>query len=96
MALRLPTLPRIPNPDDPAYRGNPVAYNRALYSALIQAFGQLENAFRQNQTPLDQPYAVSSFTTNTALTGTSTLGDVANYVCSLVQSLQKKGIVKPV
>lgn len=96
MAMRLPTLPRIPNPDDPAYRGNPLSYNRALYQALTTAFGNIENAFRQNQTPLDQSYAVSSFSTNTALNGTSTLGDVANFVCSLVQSLQNKGIIKPV
>lgn len=95
MALRIPVLPNIPNPDDAAYKNNPVAWQRALYQALQNGFGQLNKAAQQNQTPLNQSYAVSSYSTNTALSGTSTGTDVANFVCSLVQSMTSKGIIKP-
>lgn len=89
------TLPIPPNPDDQQYRGNSVAYNRAAFSWMNDVKGKLEQASQQNDTPIDQSFAVSSFSTNTSLSGTSTGTDLSNFVCSLIAAMQKKGLTKP-
>lgn len=86
-------LPKPPNPDDPQYNKNPLAHQRAMFDWAQQVKGKLEEAGRINSAPAGQPIAVSSFTTNTAITGTTTGTDLSNAVCSIVQALISKGIL---
>lgn len=96
MAMRVVVLPMPPNPNDAQYRGNTNSYNQAVYQWMVDMKGKLEAQSRQNDPPIGQSFAVSSYTTNTSLSGTSTGTDVANFVCSLIAAMQTKGLVKPV
>lgn len=82
-----------PNPESPKYKNNPIAWARDTYDWMNRTKQKVETASAQNDTPLSTPFVVSSFTTNTSLTGTSTLGDVANCLCSLIQALTNKGAI---
>lgn len=86
-------LPTPPNPDDPAYKNNPLAFNRAQFSWMAQVKGLLEDANNVNARPMAQQFAVGTFSTNTTISGTSTGTDVANFVSSLVTAMQAKGFV---
>lgn len=86
------TLPIPPNPDDISYKQNPLAYQRAIYNWMSVVKGKVENASAINDSPLDTPFIVSSFTTNTHLAGTSTGTDVSNFLCTLLSSLGRKGV----
>lgn len=66
---------------------------RATQDWMTRTKTTIESASRQNDTPLQQNFVVSSFSTNTALTGTSTGTDLANFLCSLVQSMTDKGLI---
>lgn len=87
-------LPQPPNPDDAAFRNNPLGYGRAVYRWMNETKSKLEDASFVNDTPLDQQFVISSYTLATSLSGTSSVGDIANFLCSLVTAFQKKGIVK--
>lgn len=82
-----------PNPDDASYKQNPLGWQRAMFRWATETKGRIEQSSRQNDIPLSTPFVVSSFSTNTQLTGTSSGTDVANFVCSLVQSMTDRGMV---
>ena len=88
-------LPNPPNPDDQLYRANMLAYNRAMYTWMQQTKGLLEQASRVNDVPAGQAMIAQNYSTNTVVTGTSSGTDLANAVCSLVDSLSQKGILAP-
>lgn len=88
-------LPQPPNPEEPRYKYNPHAYNRAVHDWMKQIKGLTEQAHNSVATPCGQLLQVSSFTTNTTVTGTTTGTDLTNFVCSLVQALTNKGIISP-
>lgn len=94
--MRLPTIPLPPNPDDARYRTSPLAWQRDVYAWMGKVKNEVEHTGRTNFAPMQQAFTVGTFSTNTTLTGTSTLGDVANYVCSLVTALTTQGLVKSV
>lgn len=96
MSMKIVRLPVPPNPDDRQYLNNPQGWARAAFGWMNDVKGKIEAQSLQNDTPLNQNFAVSSYTTNTSLSGTSTGTDVSNFVCSIVAAMQKKGIVKPV
>lgn len=84
-----------PNPNDSQFSNNPKAYNLAQYRWSQTLKSQLTSNSRVNSRPVAQNFVTTDFTTATTLTGTSTLADVANFVCTLVTSLIEKGILKP-
>jgi hypothetical protein len=88
-------LPNPPDPTEPRYKTNPASYNLAAYRWMQTAKGLLENAHNSVATPCGQQIVASSFTTNTALSGTMTGTQIANALCTLVQILQNKGITSP-
>lgn len=88
-------IPQPPNADAPEFRTNPMAFNRAASDWMRRLKGILEDASRINDAPMGQQFQIGSFSTNTTLAGTSTLGDVANFVCSLTTALTSKGLVSP-
>lgn len=93
--MKITVLPTPPNPDDNMFKNNPLAYQRAVYQWMQDSKGKLEQNSRQNDSPLNQAFVVSSYTLNTSLSGTSTGTDVANFICSLIAAMQKKGLITP-
>lgn len=91
--MRREVLPQPPNPDDMAYRADALKFARAQYDWMCRVKGYLEDSSRRNDRPMGQQFVVGSFTTNTTITGTSTLGDVANFVASLTEAMISKGLV---
>lgn len=90
------SLKEPPNPQDSIYKGNMLAWQRDMWTWANETKGRLEQASRQNDIPLGIPFVVSSYTTNTELTGTSTGTDVANFVCTLVQAMLDRGMITQV
>jgi len=93
--MRRLSLPKPPDPDQPRFKTNPHAYNRAMYDWAQQVKQLTEQAHNISATPCGQQIQVSSFTTNTAISGTTTGTDLTNFVCSLVVALTNKGIISP-
>ncbi len=93
--MRRHVLPNPPDPDDMQFRNNPMAFNRALFGYLNDTKGRLETDSKVNNTPLDQNFTLGSYVLTTALAGTSTGTDIANYVCSIVAAFQRKGVISP-
>ena len=91
--MRRDLLPQPPNPDDMAYKADSLKFARAQYEWMCRVKGYLEDASRRTDRPIAQQFVVGSFTTNTTITGTSTLADVANYVASLTEAMISKGLV---
>lgn len=89
-------LPNPPNPDDSAYRMNQMQYQRDIYRWMTETKGKIEIASVINDTPLDQNFVIGTYVLSTALSGTSTGTDMANFICSLVSAFTKKGIIKTV
>lgn len=87
-------LPNAPNPDDPVYKANPLAYNRAMYQWATQTKGKIEQASIVNNTPMDQNFVLGSYALSTTMAGTSTGTDIANFVLSICAAMIKKGIMK--
>lgn len=88
-------LPQPPNPESPAFKTNTLAYHRAIYDWMRQVKGLTESAHNLVAKPCGQQLQATDFTTNTAMTGTMTGTDIANALCSLVQTLTNKGIISP-
>ena len=82
-----------PNPNDPAYSGNSKLYNQNMYLWACQLKSQLTQQNRTLVRPTSQSFQVTAYTTNTAIAGTSTGTDIANFVCSVVAALQNKGVI---
>lgn len=88
-------IPMPPNPSAAQYRTNFVAWQRAATDWMERAKGVLEAAHNELARPCGQQFIASSFTTNTAVTGTTTGTDLSNVVASLVETLTQKGILSP-
>lgn len=92
--MRVMKLPEAPNPDDLAYKSNPIAYNRAIYKWMQVTKGIIEQASIINDTPLNQPFLVTTgYTLTTSISGTATGTQVSNFLCTLVAAMTKKGLV---
>lgn len=89
------TLPSPPNADEPQYRQNQQAFNRAMTRWASQVKGLIEDASRVNDIPLGQQFLASNFSTNTLVSGTTTGTDLSNFVASLVQAMTERGFVSP-
>lgn len=95
--MRQIKLPNAPNPDDGQFTGNALAYHRAIYQWMNTTKGKIEQASLSNDSPIDQPFVVTTgYTLTTAISGTSTGTQVANFMCSLVTAMTKKGLIKSV
>lgn len=93
--MKIIKLPNVPNPDDPAYKNNPLAYNRALYKWATETKGKIEQGSLNNDTPMAQNFVLgSSYALSTTLEGTSTGTDVNNFILSLVNAMINKGYIK--
>lgn len=90
------SFPEPPNPNDLAYVNNAKLYNQHIYDWACQIKGKLTQLARTLDRPMSQTYQVGAYTTNTTLTGTSSTTDIANFMCSLVASMQQKGIIPSV
>lgn len=88
-------LPHPPNPDHAIYKTNPLSYNRAVFEWMQTVKGLTEQAHNTVATPCGQQMVATNFTTNTTLTGTMTGTQIANALCTLVQTLTGKGIISP-
>lgn len=87
-------LPDPPKADDYQYQNNQLLYNRAVSEWLRASKGLLEQASKINDSPLNQAFMIttsSAFVLTTALSGTSTGTDIANFICSFVQAMIKTG-----
>lgn len=92
-------LPTPPNPDDYQYRGSPLEYNRAVYEWAARICGRLEQSSLNNNTPIDQSFVTSTtagFALTTFIASTSTGTDITNFIISVVNAMQKKGLLKAV
>lgn len=88
-------LPEPPNPSDGQYMNNPKAYNLAMYRWAQNLKSQLTLNSRINARPVAQNFVVSGYTTDTTLTGTDTGTNINNFICTLVQAMINKGLLKP-
>jgi hypothetical protein len=86
--VKVITLPQPPSATDPNF-------NQAAVSWMSQVKSAIEGASRVNDTPMGQQFQVGSFTTNTAIAGTSTGTDIANFLASFVSAMTSKGLVSP-
>lgn len=82
-----------PNPNEAIYRNNPLAFNRVMHDWMNKTKGKIEQASQQNDSPLTQNFVLGSYTVTTALDGTSSGTDVANFLCTLVQAFIDKGMI---
>lgn len=89
------SLPKPPHPEAPQFKQNQMAYHRAVYDWMCQVKGLTEQAHNVATKPCGQQLQAASFSTNTAMTGTMTGTDIANALCTLVQTLTNKGIISP-
>lgn len=87
-------FPNPPNPGDAQFR-NPMAFNQALYQWAMAVKGALEQTININGLPARPPFVPTAYSTQTTITGTSSLVDVANCLCSLIAALNNKGITTP-
>lgn len=94
--MRQTKLPNVPNPDDAQYKGNPLAYQRALFNWATIIKGKLEQDSLSNDTPMDQAFTLGSYVLTTAISGTSTGTDIANFIVTLCNSMVKKGTMKTI
>lgn len=92
--MKIFSLPEPPNPDDAAYQQNPRIFHRDMYKWACGTKSQLQAKSRTNDRAAAQSFVVSNYTTSSTLTGTDTLGNVADVLCTLIQSLIDKGILK--
>ncbi len=84
-----------PNPDDSRYKGNILAYNRAMYQWATHMKGILEQESSVNNIPMDQPMVINSYTLTTSISGTSTGTDIANFVATLAATMTRRGLISP-
>lgn len=85
-------IPLPPNPDDGQYKGQPLAFNRAMFRWANETKGRIEQASHFNDIPMDQPFTLGSYTLTTSLTGTDT---TSNFLASLVAAMTRKGLISP-
>jgi hypothetical protein len=88
------TLPDPPNPQDPAYQRDPKAYNLATYRWMSNLKSQLQEKSRVNDRAIAQAFSVSNYTISTVLTGTDTSTNLPEVVCTLINAMITKGLLK--
>lgn len=92
--MRLTGLAEPPNPSDMSFANDAKSYNLAMYRWACSLKAQLQVQSRINDRAAAQSFVPSSFTTATTLTGTDTTTNVAQVLCTLIQSLINKGVLK--
>lgn len=88
------SLPDPPNPSDMAFQNDQKAYNLATYRWMSNLKSQMQQQSRINDRAIAQNFSVSSFTISTALTGTDTTTNVAQVLCTLINAMTSKGMLK--
>ena len=92
--MKIVSLPDPPNPADATFNNDSKSYNLAMYRWMSNLKSQMQSNSRINDRPIAQNFSVSSFTTSTALTGTDTTTNVAQVLCTLINAMISKGILK--
>ena len=92
--MKLLALPVPPNPDDASYT-DLKTYARAQYQWALQMRGALLQAVNVNAQPAATPFAVGTYSTTTAVSGTTTGTDLSNFISTLVEAMTSKGLVSP-
>lgn len=92
--MRVVKLPNVPNPDDAQYKGNILAYQRAMYKWATETKSKVEQGSLTNDTPMDQNFVLGSYALSTTMAGTSTGTDITNFVLSICAAMISKGIMK--
>ena len=88
-------LPEPPDARSAAYE-NPLAFNRAMSDWARRVKGTLEDTGRVNAAPMAQQFTIGAFSTNTMVQTGMTLAELVNFVASLAQAMQDKGLLTPV
>jgi len=71
-----------------------MVYNQAVYQWMLQTKIIIEQASALNDTPMNQNFVVTTgYALTTAISGTSTGTQVANFLCSFVNAMINKGLV---
>lgn len=91
--MKTTAFPDPPNPADLQYKDQK-AYNLAQYRWASQMKSELQGKGRVNERAVATNFVPTHFTTATTITGTDTLGNVANVLCTLIQALINKGTLK--
>ena len=79
---------------DSNYAADPKSYNLAMYRWASSLKSQLQTQSRVNDKPAGTSFVPTAFTTATTITGTDTTTNVAQVLCTLIQALITKGILK--
>ena len=90
--MRNLSIPQAPNPD---LYPSPIAWQRAMFDWMQRTRGVIQDAHNQLARPCGQQISATDYTTNTAVTGTTTGTDLANALCSLIAVLQQGGVTSP-
>ena len=96
--MKILKLPDPPHPDDYRFKNNDALYRREMYQWQSALKGRIELASTINNTPLGQAFVTgtTSHVLTTFIAATSTGQDITNFIVSLVNAMQQKGIVKAV
>lgn len=86
-------LPDPPNPADPRF-SNLADYNKALYQWANTLKSQLQTQGRIYDRPAAQSFVLGTYTPANTLSGTDTTTNVAQVLCTLIQTLISKNIIK--
>jgi hypothetical protein len=92
--MKITTLPDPPNPLDPLFQKDSKQYDLAVYRWMSNLKSQLQGDSRINGRPMAQAFSVSNFTTATTLTGTDTSTNLPQVVCTLINAMITKGLLK--
>ena len=85
----------LPNVPIPPYHSNN-EYERSIYDWMVKSKQVIEDASRINDVPLDQSFTVgTNFVVTTNIDGTHTGTYVANFLSTLVKSMEGRGFTSP-
>lgn len=87
-------FPEPPNPND--YRGKLDEYNRAVYLWGASLKSQLQIMTRDIARPAPQPFTVGAYTTSNTITGSDAVSNIANVLCTLINTLIQMGLLTPI
>lgn len=87
-------LPEPPNPN--MYRNNADGYNQAMYQWASNMKSQLQIMTREIARPAPQPFTVGTYTVSNSITGSDALSNVANVLCTLINTLIQSGLLTPI
>lgn len=81
-------LPAPPNPNAPAYAGNPDQWQTAVFQWMSAVKSRIETDSAANVRPVS-PFVVSTYTAVNTMTGTDAL---SNFLATFITALQAKGV----